>query len=533
MSREIRARRTVRRRAAVIALAMTIIALTVLLFNPKPAQTHGFPILDGAFTGDWCGPAFKGASGPDSYLPLSMPGCPLGDEFFWDDWDALFYGGGFADTMGWLVGGGPGAPLTDFEVDISLMVTTADAMAVYYAVELGPFPSTTGVPPHVQIAIDVDGPASGFPMWFDPLGAGTLPMGLAVMPPIVPDYLVTTDVVAGVGTVWEATTAPGAWTPAGVVPLSWSGPTGGPGVIEIAVPWSMFGPGPPYGLGVPAHLTLMSAHSAPFLGPSDAPMTPQDDIITEIGAGFTTSPDICPPGPPSTDCELFIGPGGGGGSQDAFLLLAYPALPDFTVTAVPPYVQACVATAGVYQVNIGTINAFAGPVSLAAGGEPAGAATSFVPNGAIAPYTSTLTVTNILSNTVGSHTLTITGTWMSTAHTTSVGLEVIDVPPAISLTGPANGALGVSTTPTFTWQAETTALNYTLEVATDPAFSNIVVSVSGISGTSYTPTTALASGTTHFWRVRGHNSCGPGTYSGTWRFTTAWNVYLPAVVQPE
>jgi len=310
----------------------------LLLADPRPAETHGSPIIDGMFTGDWCAPAFAGGSGPDTFAFLTPPLCPLGDEWFWDDWDAVNYGAGLTDGMGWMMGGAPGAPVPlDLETDLNFFATTADLGTVFFAIELGFFPSTGGTPPHVQIAIDLNGPASGNPFWYDPpppagTGAIGLPIGL------FPDYLITTDVVGGAAFIWEATTAPGAWTFIGVTPLAWSGAAGpGPSVIELLVPWPMFAPGPFFGIGVPVSMTVMTAHSRPFMGASDAPLSPEDDVFTESGAGFTTSPDICPPGPLSADCELFLGPGGGAGSADAFISLVYfpPATPTPTATDTP------------------------------------------------------------------------------------------------------------------------------------------------------------------------------------------------------
>jgi len=111
MAKVYRVRRPNRRRLFVVLLAITLTALSLVLFNPQPAESHGSPIIDGFWTGDWCAPAFKGNFGPDTFTPLSMPACPLGDEFFWDDWDAGFYGAGLTDTMGWMLGGLPGAPI--------------------------------------------------------------------------------------------------------------------------------------------------------------------------------------------------------------------------------------------------------------------------------------------------------------------------------------------------------------------------------------------------------------------------------------
>lgn len=316
----------------------------ILTANIRSAQTHGAPIIDGMFTGDWCAPGFVGAFGPDTFMPLVPPGCPLGTEFFWEDWDAVTYGGGVADTMGWVVGGAPGAPLTDLETDIDFFATTADATTVFFAVTQGMFPSTGGTPPHIQIAIDLDGPAGGNAFWYDPLPAGTGALG--GVPALFPDYLIISDVVGATGWLLEATTTPGVWTPVGPVPLAWSGLLGpGPGIIEASVPWAMFAPGPAFGPGVPVHMTVMSSHSAAGpLGGSAAPGTPEDDVFSEAGAGFTTSPDICAPGPPTSDCELFFGPGGGGGSADAFVFLTYPLPATPTPTTTPTDTATATAT---------------------------------------------------------------------------------------------------------------------------------------------------------------------------------------------
>ena len=137
-----------------------LLVVAWLLVAAPPAQTHGSPIIDGAFTGDWCAPAFAGTFGPDTLTALTPPNCPLGTEILWEDFNATTYGMGMTDGMGYLMGGLPGMPVpTDLEVDIEFFATTADAAMVFFAVTLGPFPSTTGIPPHVQIAIDLDGPA--------------------------------------------------------------------------------------------------------------------------------------------------------------------------------------------------------------------------------------------------------------------------------------------------------------------------------------------------------------------------------------
>src|SRR5919206_138307 len=118
--------------------------------------------------------------------------------------------------------------------------------------------------------------------------------------------------------------------------------------------------------------------------------------------------------------------------------------------------------------------------------------------------------------------------------------------PAPSLSTPANGATGISTTPSFSWSTVTGANRYWLTVATssstlptDPNTTSCpgcVISCT-TTGTSHTAgsactigsSQALSAGTTYYWRVQGWNTTGPqqGNYSSIWNFATASSL-LPA-----
>jgi hypothetical protein len=126
-----------------------------------------------------------------------------------------------------------------------------------------------------------------------------------------------------------------------------------------------------------------------------------------------------------------------------------------------------------------------------------------------------------------------------------------DLLPAPVLTGPANGATGVSTTPTFSWtppaganRSWITLSTSASDLPTDPAANSCPTCVSvGLSGntdeTTYTPPTAfpyggttrtLSPNTTYYWEVQGYNTGGAqGNYSTVRSFTTA-PALLPAPV---
>lgn len=81
-------------------------------------------------------------------------------------------------------------------------------------------------------------------------------------------------------------------------------------------------------------------------------------------------------------------------------------------------------------------------------------------------------------------------------------------PGAFTLIAPANGATGVSATPTYSWNASGNAAGYTLQVSTSNVFASFVVDQSGIASTSAAPATVLAYSTTYYWRVYAVNASG-------------------------
>ncbi|MBL0927111.1 MAG: matrixin family metalloprotease, partial [Phycisphaerales bacterium] len=82
------------------------------------------------------------------------------------------------------------------------------------------------------------------------------------------------------------------------------------------------------------------------------------------------------------------------------------------------------------------------------------------------------------------------------------------VPGAFNLDLPANGATGLSLTPSLSWTSSLGAATYDVAVATDSGFSNIVASATGLTGTSWMVSPSLSQTTGYFWRVRAVNANG-------------------------
>ncbi len=216
-------------------------------------------------------------------------------------------------------------------------------------------------------------------------------------------------------------------------------------------------------------------------------------------------------------------PNHGDGTDQDFALVCYNCAqdPDFTLAATPSSQSVCAPDSATYLVNVDSIMGFVSPTTLTLSGNPAGTTANFSPTLVTPSGTSTLTIGNTGAASVGPGILTIGGTASGgTPKSIDVGFNLFsNAPPATGLTAPADAATGVSFTPTFTWGAAAQAASYTVQIATDAGFSNIFASQSGIVGTTWT-SPALGVTTTYYWRVQAENTCGSGTWSNTFSFTT-------------
>ncbi len=105
--------------------------------------------------------------------------------------------------------------------------------------------------------------------------------------------------------------------------------------------------------------------------------------------------------------------------------------------------------------------------------------------------------------------------------------------PAPTLSSPANGSTGVSTSPYLSWTS-TGALSYHLQLSTDPAFGSTVDDMPALTSAS-SSITGLADGITYYWRVNATYSGGTSGWSSVWHFTTAGagQLSVPSLIEPS
>jgi hypothetical protein len=199
---------------------------------------------------------------------------------------------------------------------------------------------------------------------------------------------------------------------------------------------------------------------------------------------------------------------------------AVPSSPGFLLTSGPPNLGICQPADAVFDVHVVRFQGFAESITLGASGQPAGTTATFGTNPVTPPAQTTMTVANTGAAALGTYPVTVTGTATGGAvDQWTVSLRIDAAPGGVALASPADGATGVSQLPTLSWSPAPRATTYDVQVATDAGFSNVVFSGT-VTGTAVTLSSSLLSAYHYHWRVRGSGSCGPGSFSAPFSFTT-------------
>ena len=166
------------------------------------------------------------------------------------------------------------------------------------------------------------------------------------------------------------------------------------------------------------------------------------------------------------------------------------------------------------------LGGFSGDVTLSLADLPSGFSGTFSTNPVVSGNSANLQLSTDGTTQAGSQTLNIVAEGQDVnAATITASIDVYttdlsgEAPPLIS---PADTSTSSSSSPTLTWDPVAQATSYTLEIDDDATFASIDYTWTG-SATTHEVSTALASSTTHFWRVRATNPCGSET-SAAWSF---------------
>jgi hypothetical protein len=209
----------------------------------------------------------------------------------------------------------------------------------------------------------------------------------------------------------------------------------------------------------------------------------------------------------------------GAGRIDAFAAVSLVATPQFLLDASPSNIEVCAPSHAVYDVTLGSTFGYDEPVTLSAEGLPEGATAIFAENPVIPPATTTMTITTD-GATPGDYDITVIGTSPDFVREAEVGLSLYDMVPTVpSPTSPPNGALDVSLAPLLEWTSSEQAGGYDVQIARDTAFDNVVYTGSSIEP-SHQVVDPLDTLSEYYWRVRGTNACGDGSWSVAFSFTT-------------
>jgi subtilisin-like proprotein convertase family protein len=209
--------------------------------------------------------------------------------------------------------------------------------------------------------------------------------------------------------------------------------------------------------------------------------------------------------------------------SDQNFIIQQPPSPTFLLTASPEAVPICVGAGdAVFEVSLAAIAGFNTPVTISVTGAPLGAVVTVTPNQVLPNGSATVVVSGLTGDMAGTYALSIQGSGGSVTQQVPVELVVRPGPPIVSplVVAPIDSAVGVSPIITLQWVADPIAASYEVELASNPNFGFGSILGTYIS-TSNSLSVNLNPATVYYWRIRGINTCGMGTFRGYSAFQTA------------
>lgn len=187
--------------------------------------------------------------------------------------------------------------------------------------------------------------------------------------------------------------------------------------------------------------------------------------------------------------------------------------------------QVCLPETFTAEISTSSILAFNTPITLSASGLPSGATATFSTNPVQPGSSSTVSISFPAGIPEGNYSVTVSGAAAgAVAASTVIDLTVVSNNfSSLVLQTPANGASGISQSPSLGFGTATDAVRYEVQVATSPSFApnTVKASSSSVTAGTYQVSVVLEKGTVYYWRVRPINECGPGPWTEPFVFGTA------------
>jgi len=192
--------------------------------------------------------------------------------------------------------------------------------------------------------------------------------------------------------------------------------------------------------------------------------------------------------------------------------------PSFMLQATTIDNDICTAQQAEYEIALGSLMNYSGPVTISVNGLPNDASFSlsdYTPN---APQNLSLWIAAGPNTPAGTYDIAIQATDGNQIESFNVSLTVSLYPSTPVLGYPGSAVTDFPDGGVLDWSDAYGADMYEIEVATDASFNNIVSA--GMSVMSQFELTGTNLNTTYFWRVRGLSSCGSSAFTSPSSFVT-------------
>ncbi len=215
-----------------------------------------------------------------------------------------------------------------------------------------------------------------------------------------------------------------------------------------------------------------------------------------------------------------------------FALVCYNCItaPDFSVSVVNLEPEYCISTLNQLDLQLSVTSelSYSGLVQLSVAGDVAGLSTNLSGPFVVAPGDAWLQIGNLQS---GHYRLLVAGDDGEVVHVAPFWLYLrswVAGAPLMNTAVSRSGLFGQ--TVTLQWQPVEEASRYVVEIAEDEGFVQLVETA--VTGADSYTTSTLVAGKQYYWRVRGENICGAGSFSSAQGFEmpAVYQSFLPLVI---